>query len=53
MARVSSGGSSYKALKAKHKRDKEKAEETERILSTPMQDLSNTAELDDIINKYK
>lgn len=43
----------YKVLKAKHKRDKEKAEETERILNTPMQDLSNTAESDDIVNKYK
>lgn len=42
----------FKALEAKHKRDKEEAEETERILNTPMQDLSNSSEADDIVDKY-
>ena len=43
----------YKALKAKFKRQKEEAEETERILNTPMQELSRDSEADDIVDKYK
>lgn len=38
-----------KALKAKHKRDKEKAEEDERILNTPL----NTDVSDSTLDKYK
>lgn len=42
----------YKTIVAKNKRDKERAEETERILNTPLQDLSNTSDVDDIVDKY-
>lgn len=37
----------------KRKHEKEKAEETERILNTPMQDLTQTSKTDDLVNKYK
>lgn len=38
--------------KAKAKREKEKAAETERILNTPMQDLVNQSKADDLTKKY-
>lgn len=40
----------YKALKAKHVRDKEKAEETERILNTPLEKMETDA--DNLADKY-
>ena len=38
--------------RAKAKREKEKAEETERILNTPMQDLVNESKADELAKKY-
>ncbi len=44
----------YKALKAKFKRDKEKAKETEQILNASMGTLSEKAsESDDLLDRYK
>lgn len=43
----------YKSLKAKFKRQREEAEETERILNTSIHELSNDSEADDIINRYQ
>lgn len=38
--------------KAKARREREKAEETERILNTPMQDLVNESKADELAKKY-
>lgn len=38
--------------RARAKREKERAEETERILNTPMQDLVNESRADDLAKKY-
>lgn len=41
----------FMVLKSKFKRDKEKAEETERILNTPLDELADDS--DEILNKYQ
>lgn len=42
----------YMIMKTKRKHEAEKAKETERILSTPMQDLVKGSESDPLVNKY-
>lgn len=43
----------YMIMKTKRKNEAEKAKETERILSTPMQDLVKGSESDPLVDKYK
>lgn len=42
----------FRWWRAKAQREKEKAEETERILNTPMQDLVNESKADELAKKY-
>lgn len=50
---IAIGFISYKALKAKFRRDKEKAEETKEILSTSIKTLSESMTDSSLLDKYK